>query len=53
EHLLPSSHQLDEIDALYIQQLILNAYEQALNLVKHSKLLDALNEHKINCLDDL
>ncbi|CAF5164993.1 unnamed protein product, partial [Rotaria magnacalcarata] len=53
EHLLPSSHQLDEIDALYIQQLILNAYEQALNLVKHSKLLDTLNEHKINCLDDL
>ncbi|CAF1619825.1 unnamed protein product [Rotaria magnacalcarata] len=53
EHLLPSSHQLDEIDALDIQQLILNAYEQALNLVKHSKLLDTLNEHKINCLDDL
>ncbi|CAF4659784.1 unnamed protein product, partial [Rotaria sp. Silwood2] len=25
----------------------------ALRLVKHSKILDKLNEHKINCLNDL
>ncbi|CAF1442112.1 unnamed protein product, partial [Rotaria sordida] len=53
EHLLPSLHQLDEIDTLDIQQLISNAYDQALHLVKHSKILDTLNEHKINCIDDL
>ncbi|CAF4633583.1 unnamed protein product [Rotaria magnacalcarata] len=53
EHLLPSSHQLDEIDTLDVQQLISIAYDQALHLVKHSKLLDTLNEHKINCLNGL
>ncbi|CAF1504508.1 unnamed protein product, partial [Rotaria sordida] len=42
-----------EIDTLDIQQLISNAYDQALHLVKHSKILDTLNEHKINCIDDL
>jgi len=53
EHPLPSSHQLDEIDKLDIQQLISNANDQALHLVKHSKILDTLNEYKINCLNDL
>ncbi|CAF4471863.1 unnamed protein product [Rotaria socialis] len=53
ESSLPSSHQLDDIDTLDIQKLISNAYDQALRLVKHSKILDKLNEHKINCLNDL
>ncbi|CAF5072903.1 unnamed protein product, partial [Rotaria sp. Silwood1] len=53
EHPLQSSHQLDNIDTLDIQKLISNAYDQALRLVKHSKILDKLNEHKINCLNDL
>ncbi|CAF2083410.1 unnamed protein product [Rotaria magnacalcarata] len=53
EHSLTSSHQLDEIDTLDIEQLILNAYNQAIHLIKHSKMLHLLNQHKINCLNDL
>ncbi|CAF1550783.1 unnamed protein product [Rotaria sp. Silwood1] len=53
EHPLQSSHQLDNIDTLDIQKLISNAYDQALRLVKYSKILVKLNEHQINCLNDL
>ncbi|CAF4986618.1 unnamed protein product, partial [Rotaria sp. Silwood1] len=53
EHPLQSSHQLDNIDTLDIQKLISNAYDQALRLVKYSKILVKLNEHQINYLNDL
>ena len=54
EHPLPFSHNIEKVDTLNIlQQLILNAYDQALDLVKHSKILATLNENKINCLNDL
>ncbi|CAF1583850.1 unnamed protein product [Adineta steineri] len=53
EHSLVSSHQLDEIDTLDIEQIIAHAYDQAIHIVKHSKMLDALNQHGINSLDSL
>jgi hypothetical protein len=53
EYSLTSSQQLDEIDTLDIQQLISNAYDQALYRVKYSKMTDTLNQHKIDCLNDL
>lgn len=53
EHSLTSVHELDEIDKLDISQLISNAYDQAIDIVKTSKILDTLHEHKISCLNDL
>ncbi|CAF0810328.1 unnamed protein product [Adineta steineri] len=53
EHSLVTLHQLDEIDTLNIEQIIAHAYDQAIHIVKHSKMLDALNQHGINSLDSL
>jgi hypothetical protein len=53
EHSLASSHPLDEIDTLDIEQLISNAYDQAIHIVQHSKMLDTLNQYNINNLNDL
>ena len=51
EHSFASSYQLDEIDTLDIEQLISNAYDQALHIVKHSKMLDVLKQYNINSLN--
>ncbi|CAF5201026.1 unnamed protein product [Rotaria magnacalcarata] len=38
---------------LDIQQLILNAYDQAIDIVQHSKICDTLNQFNINGLNDV
>ncbi len=53
ERILSSSYQLDEIDSLDVEQLISTAYDQARRIVKHSKMLDTLNQCNINSLNDL
>ncbi len=53
ERILSSSYQLDEIDLLDVEQLISTAYDHARRIVKHSKMLDTLNQCNINSLNDL
>ena len=53
EHSSTSTDQLNEIDRLDIQQLILNAYDQAIYIVQHSKICDTLNQFNINSLNDV
>ncbi|CAF1387612.1 unnamed protein product [Adineta ricciae] len=53
EHSNTPSYDLDGTDTFDIQQLISAAYEQAVDLVKNSKILDILHHHNINCLADL
>jgi len=48
-----TTHQLNGIDSLDIEMLISNAYDQALELAKHSKMFDTLNEYYINNLNDI
>ncbi|CAF2007754.1 unnamed protein product [Rotaria magnacalcarata] len=53
EHSSTSIDQLNEIDRLDIQQLISNAYDQAIDIVQHSKICDTLNQFNINSLNDV
>lgn len=53
EQLSFSSYQVDEIDTLDIEQIILDAFQRAIMLVKHSKMYYKLNEYNINSLYDL
>jgi hypothetical protein len=53
ERILSSSYQLEEIDSLDVEQLISTAYDQARRIVKHSKMLDTLNQCNISSLNDL
>ena len=48
-----ATYPLDGIDTLDIEMLISNAYDQAIELVKHSKMFDTLNEYNINNLNDI
>ena len=47
------SAQIDEVDTLDVQQLISDAYEQALDIVRDSDMLDGLNQCGIITLEDL
>lgn len=51
--LLASSYELDDIDMLDIMELISSAYDKAIHLLEHSKIVDTLSKHNINCLSDL
>ncbi|CAF3407520.1 unnamed protein product [Rotaria socialis] len=53
EYSSTSSNQLDDIDTLDIEHIILATYDQAIDVVKHSKMYYQLNEHNINNLSDL
>ncbi|CAF3424268.1 unnamed protein product [Rotaria socialis] len=53
EYSSTSSNQLDDIDTLDIEHIILAAYDQAIDVVKHSKMYYQLNQHNINNLSDL
>jgi hypothetical protein len=53
ERMLPLSYQLDEIDSLDVKQLISNAYDQATRIVKHSKILDTLNQCNMTSSNDV
>ena len=53
EHSLSSSYKLDDIDSLNVEQLIANTYNEAIDIVKHSKILDELNRCDINSMDNL
>ncbi|CAM4940165.1 unnamed protein product [Rotaria socialis] len=44
---------LDEISTLNVEQIILGAHNQAINIVKHSKMLHILNQNNIVNLKDL
>ncbi|CAF3430798.1 unnamed protein product [Rotaria socialis] len=44
---------LDEISTLNVEQIILGTYNQAINIVKHSKMLHILNQNNIVNLKDL
>lgn len=48
-----SSAQIDEVDTLDVQQLISDAYEQALDIIRASDMLDGLNQSSIITLEDL
>ncbi|CAF1323453.1 unnamed protein product [Rotaria sp. Silwood1] len=47
------SDQLDEFDKLNVEQIILNAYDQAIHIVEDSNMLDVLRQHDILDLKDL
>jgi len=53
EHSSTSTYPLDEIDALDIERLISNAYDQAIHMIKHSKMFSTLNQHNLNNLADI
>ncbi|CAF4539581.1 unnamed protein product [Rotaria socialis] len=53
EYSSTSSNQLDDMDTLDIEHIILAAYDQAIDVVKHSKMYYQLNQHNINNLSDL
>ncbi|CAF1365399.1 unnamed protein product [Rotaria magnacalcarata] len=53
EQLSFSSYDVDEIDKLDIEQIILQAFNQAMMVVKHSKIYYKLNKYNINSLYDL
>ncbi|CAF2146013.1 unnamed protein product [Rotaria magnacalcarata] len=44
---------LDEIDQLNVEQIILDAYDQAINIVKNSNMLEILNQNNITNLKNL
>lgn len=48
-----SDNQNDDIDSLDVQKLILDAYNEARNIVKHSQILDKLSQCGINSLHDI
>ncbi|CAF1546191.1 unnamed protein product [Adineta ricciae] len=50
---LSLSHQLNEIESLDVEQLISKAYDEAIRMVKHSRMLDTLNQCNIHNLNDL
>ena len=53
ENLEKLSHQPDRIDVSDIEQIISEAYYQAMDMVKHSTLLNELIQCNINSFDDL
>lgn len=50
---LVTPDQLNEIDTLDVEQIISNSYDQALQIVQHSEMLDTLNQHDLIDLKDL
>jgi hypothetical protein len=48
-----STSPLDEIDTLDIERLISNAYDQAIDIIEHSKMFSTLNQHNLNNLVDM
>ncbi|CAF2821613.1 unnamed protein product [Rotaria sp. Silwood2] len=50
---LTSPDRLDEIDTLDVELVISNAYNQAINIVKHSKMLQTLTRNGITDIDNL
>ncbi|CAF3042698.1 unnamed protein product, partial [Rotaria sp. Silwood2] len=50
---LVSSDRSNEIDTLDVEQIISNAYDQAIHVVQHSKMLDVLYQHDIINLKEL
>lgn len=50
---LTSTDQLNEINTLNIEQIILDAYNHAIDIVKHSNMLHTLNQNDIQNLNDL
>ena len=53
ENLVKLSHQPDYIDISNIEQIISEAYDQAMGMVEHSTLLNELIQCNINSCDDL
>ena len=53
ENLVKLSHQPDDIDISDIEQIISEAYDQAMDMVTHSALLNELIQCNINSFDDL
>jgi hypothetical protein len=53
ENLVKLSHQPDDMDISDIEQTISEAYEQAIDMIKHSTVLNELSQCTINSFNDL